>query len=50
MGWRLAVFRAVAGCHGGIDGPVFPRLRASGAAPSHIPWPFLDLTLVLSGH
>ena len=38
----LAVFRAVAGCHAGIDGCRFPLLRAGRSAPSHIPWPFLD--------
>ena len=26
----------------------FPLLRGRRSAPSHIPWPFLDLTLVLS--
>ena len=26
----------------------FPLLRARRSAPSHIPWPFLDLTSVLS--
>ena len=26
----------------------FPLLRAWRSAPSHIPWPFLDLTSVLS--
>ena len=26
----------------------FPLLRVRRSAPSHIPWPFLDLTLVLS--
>ena len=26
----------------------FPLLRAWRSAPSHIPWPFLDLALVLS--
>ena len=26
----------------------FPLLRGRRSGPSHIPWPFLDLTLVLS--
>ena len=26
----------------------FPLLRGRRSAPSHIPWPFLDLTMVLS--
>ena len=38
--WRISTRVLMVAC--------FPLLRGRGSAPSHIPWPFLDLTLVLS--
>ena len=39
---------AVADFRAGIDGCLSSSLRGRRSAPSHIPWPILDLTLVLS--
>ena len=38
--WRISARVLMVAC--------FPLLRGRRSAPSHIPWPFLDLTLVLS--
>ena len=38
--WRISAGALMVAC--------FPLLRGRRSAPSHIPWPFLDLTLVLS--
>ena len=38
--WRISTRVLMVAC--------FPLLRGRRSAPSHIPWPFLDLTLVLS--
>ena len=48
MGWRLAVFRAVAGCHAGIDGCQFSSPSGVEVGSFSYTLAFSRLTSVLS--